>query len=97
MRSSAWIWDFSSTHSTIAFSGGARYKPDDVGHLGHQLGSVENLNVSDRHGATPYGPPRPRHRRCSSTPSRAASNRDDQCVTPSFFGGGFNVSVMIRS
>jgi hypothetical protein len=31
------IWDFSSTPSTIAFSGGARY-PDDVGGLGLQLG-----------------------------------------------------------
>jgi hypothetical protein len=28
-------------------------------------------------------------------PSRAASSREDQCVTPSFFGGGFNVSVTI--
>jgi hypothetical protein len=32
-----------------------------------------------------------------ATPSRDASNRLDQCVTPSRFGGGFNVSVMIRS
>ena len=31
-----------------------------------------------------------------ATPSRAASSRDDQCVTPSFFGGGMSVSVMMR-
>ena len=27
VRSSAWIWDFSSTHSTSALSGGLRYSP----------------------------------------------------------------------
>jgi hypothetical protein len=27
LRASAWIWDFSSTHSTTAASGGSRYSP----------------------------------------------------------------------
>jgi hypothetical protein len=27
VRSSAWTWDFASTHSTIAFCGGAMYRP----------------------------------------------------------------------
>jgi hypothetical protein len=27
--------------------------------------------------------------------SRSASNREDQCVTPSFFGGGTRVAEMI--
>jgi len=28
-------------------------------------------------------------------PKRAANNREDQCVTPSFFGAGFNVAATI--
>jgi hypothetical protein len=57
---------------------------------------VENLNVSERHGRTPYA----RHARAivvGSTLSRDANSRLDQCVTPSRFGGGFSVSVMIAS
>jgi hypothetical protein len=27
--------------------------------------------------------------------NRSASSRDDQCVTPNFFGGGNSVAVMI--
>jgi len=34
VRSSAWTWDFSSTQTTTALSGGLRYSPDDVGQLG---------------------------------------------------------------
>ena len=33
---------------------GVEVEADDVGDLGDQFGSVENLNVSDRHGCTPY-------------------------------------------
>ena len=67
----------SSTHSTIAFSGGARYNPTMSVTLATSSGSVENLNVSDRHGCTPTS----RHAfatvlllvfKCE------ASNRDDQ-------------------
>jgi len=54
VRSNAWIWDFSSTHSTIAFSGGARYNPTTSVTLATSWGSVENLNVSTRHGCTPF-------------------------------------------
>src|SRR5262249_9721032 len=59
-------------------------------------GSVENLNVSDRHGATPYAF-QARATVLFTTPRRAARSREDQCVTPSFFGGGFSVCVMTRS
>ena len=52
VRSSAWIWLFSSTHSTIACSGGFRYKPTTSRTLPSSSGSVENLNVSVRHGLT---------------------------------------------
>ncbi len=91
VRSSAWICDFSSTHSTIAFSGGARYSPTTSVTLATNSGSVENLNVSTRHGATPYS----RHALATVallTPSRRASSREDQCVTPNDFGGGFRVA-----
>ena len=53
VRSNAWICDFSSTQSTIAFSGGARYSPTMSVTFAINSGSVENLNVSDRHGCTP--------------------------------------------
>ncbi len=46
VRSSAWIWDFSSTHNTIAFSGGAKYRPTTSVTFAISSGSVENLNVS---------------------------------------------------
>lgn len=40
--------DFSSTHSTTAFSGGFRYSPTTSRTLASSSGSVENLNVSYR-------------------------------------------------
>ena len=51
-RSKAWIWDFSSMLSTIAFSGGLRYNPTTSLTLATSSGSVENLNVSARQGCT---------------------------------------------
>ena len=57
-------------------------------------GSVENLKVSHRHGATPYS----RHAQATvASPILRcfASRRLDQCVTPSFFGGGFSVADTI--
>ena len=90
MRSRAWIWDFSSTQSTTAFSGGARYSPTTSVTLATSSGSVENRNDSARHGCTPYS----RHARAtvaSPMPRWRASSRLDQCVTPYFFGGEVNV------
>ena len=52
MRSRAWIWDFSSTLSTTAFSGGFRYSPTTSVTFATSSGSVENLKVSERHGWT---------------------------------------------
>jgi hypothetical protein len=54
VRFNAWIWDFSSIHSTIAFFGGLRYRPITSLTLASSSGSVENLNVSAFHGFTPY-------------------------------------------
>ena len=93
VRSSAWIWDFSSTHNTIAFSGGSRYSPTTSMTLATSSGSVENLNDLARHGCTPYSR-QPWRLRGSEIPRWRASSRDDQCVTPYFFGGGVNVAAI---
>ena len=43
VRSSAWIWDFSSTHSTTAASGGLRYSPTMSRTLSMNCGSGDSL------------------------------------------------------
>ena len=53
VRSRAWIWDFSSTHSTTALSGGARYRPTTSVTLPTSSGSVEYLKVPDLQGWIP--------------------------------------------
>ena len=52
-RSSAWIWDFSSTQSTSARSGGSRYSPTTSRTLSMNCGSVDSLKVSTRCGLSP--------------------------------------------
>ena len=52
VRSSAWHWDFSSTHTTTALPGGFRYKPTTSATFASKYGSVENLNPSVRCPAT---------------------------------------------
>ena len=54
---------------------------------------MENLNVSAFQGLTPYSFQIPATVECS-IPNRSASSRDDQCVTPSFDGGGVKVAVI---
>ena len=64
--------------------------------LASSSGSVENLKVSAFHGLTPYS----FHTAATvawSIPSRGASSRDDQCVTPRLLGGGVNVAEMIAA
>jgi hypothetical protein len=51
VRSNAWIWLFSSMHSTTACSGGSRYKPTTSVSL--NAGSLETLKVSTRCGFSP--------------------------------------------
>ena len=53
VRSSAWIWVFSSTHSTTAASGGFRYRPTMSRTLSMNSGSGDSLNVSIRCGLSP--------------------------------------------
>src|SRR3990167_10926563 len=53
VRSSAWIWLFSSTHNTIAFSGGSMYSPTMSRTFSTNSGSLESLKVSWRWGCSP--------------------------------------------
>ncbi len=50
LRSRAWIWAFSSTHSTSALSGGFRYSPTMSRTLSMNNGSGDSLKVSLRCG-----------------------------------------------
>src|SRR5215472_2395703 len=50
VRSNAWIWLFSSTHSTSARSGGCRYNPTMSRTFSMNSGSFDSLNVSVRCG-----------------------------------------------
>src|SRR6266536_2654643 len=52
-RSSAWIWAFSSTHSTTACSGGLWYSPTTSTTFSTNSGSVDSLKVSARCGLSP--------------------------------------------
>ena len=52
VRSSAWICDFSSTHSTSAWSGGLRYRPTMSRTLSTNRGSADSLKVSLRCGCS---------------------------------------------
>src|ERR1700712_376982 len=82
LRSSAWICDFSSTHSTKACSGGAIYSPTTSRTLATKSGSVDSLNVSCRCGFRPKA----RQIRCTvltERPLSCAMPRELQCVASS--------------
>src|SRR5215218_1036107 len=49
-RANAWTWDFSSTHSTTAASGGFTYSPTTSWTFSTNSGSVDSLNPSARCG-----------------------------------------------
>src|SRR3954453_13758268 len=53
VRYRAWIWDFSSTHSTTARSGGLRYSPTTSRTLSINSGSLDNFHISWRWGGNP--------------------------------------------
>src|SRR6266540_3156451 len=61
-RSNAWTWDFSSTHSTRACSGGSRYSPTTSRTLSMNCGSELSLKVSARVRLEPERLPDPPHR-----------------------------------
>jgi hypothetical protein len=100
VRSSAWICDFSSTHSRIACAGGFRESPTTSRTLTSSSGSVENLNVWICQGL----------RSCSAharatvlwlIPSSVARSRLDQWVTPGpgavAEGGGQDLSAPVAA
>src|SRR4029453_15313880 len=94
VRSSAWIWDFSSTHSTTAASGGSRYRPTTSYTLSTNNGSLDSLKVSARCGW------RPKSRQIRpivdfDNPDRSAINLRDQCVA--FFGVSSRVATTTSS
>ena len=80
VRSRAWIWDFSSTQSTSAFSGG-QIQPDDVADLVDELWVVADLERVDQVWLEPERLPDPAHRRLRqpvfgpSTPATSAWRR----------------------
>ena len=89
VRSSAWIWDFSSTHSTTAASGGLRYNPTMSRTLSMNSGSGDSLKVSVRCGLSPNA----RQIRLIADwdmPVAAAIDRVDQCVA----SGGVSSNVL---
>ena len=53
VRSSAWIWLFSSTQRTKALSGGLRVEPDHILHLGGEVAVTRTFEVSIRCGFSP--------------------------------------------
>ena len=63
VRSSAWIWVFSSTHSTTAASGGFRYSPTMSRTLSMNCGSGDSLNESVQMRLQPERTPDSAHRR----------------------------------
>ena len=72
--------------STTAFSGGFRYRPTTSRIFASSSGSVENLNVSVRHGCSPHLR-QIRATEANEIPSSAPNNRADQCVIPNRAGG----------
>src|SRR6266545_5973110 len=82
VRERAWIMVFSSTDSTIAPSGGWRYRPTTSITFSASLGSCENLNVSTRCGLR-RSFFQIRRTVVAEAPTSFARRRVDQCVVAS--------------
>src|SRR6266496_2906280 len=78
-RSNAWTWDFSSTHSTRACSGGSRYSPTTSRTLSMNCGSELSLKVSARCGLS-RNAFQIRPTVDFDSPERLAIDARDQCV-----------------
>src|SRR4029453_13827984 len=93
-RSSAWIWDFSSTDSTSARAGGARYSPTTSRTFSTNCGSLDSLNPSARCGLSRNAfQIRPTVDLLS--PDRLAIDARDQCVASA--GVSSNVATITAS
>src|SRR4029453_12858100 len=90
----AWIWDFSSTDSTSARSGGSRYSPTTSRTFSTNCGSLDSLNPSARCGLSPNAfQIRPTVDLLS--PDRLAIDARDQCVASA--GVSSNVATITAS
>src|SRR4029453_16142349 len=90
----AWIWDFSSTDSTSARSGGSRYSPTTSRTFSTNCGSLDSLNPSARCGLSPNAfQIRPIVERLN--PDRLAIDARDQCVASA--GVSSNVATITAS
>src|SRR6201986_3765083 len=79
-RSRAWIWLFSSPHSTTAFSGGLWYRPTTSTTFSTKNGSADRQKESCRWGLRPdFFQIRPTVDLLS--PVQAAIEARDQCVS----------------
>jgi hypothetical protein len=79
VRSSAWICDFSSTESTMAWAGGSTYSPTMARSFSAKRGSLESLKARTRCGCKPCA----RQIRCTELglmPTAAAIAAAVQCV-----------------
>ena len=85
MRSNACIWDFSSTASTIAATGGSRYNPTMSRTFSMNCGSVDSFHESTRCGLSPNAR-QIRETAVWFNPAASAIDRVDQCESPP--GGG---------
>ncbi|CAM5227224.1 hypothetical protein SHIRM173S_09912 [Streptomyces hirsutus] len=93
-RSRAWIRDFSSMHSTRAFSGGSRQGPTTSRTLSMSNGSVDSRDVCERCGARANARQIREIADCDM-PVAAAIDLVDQWVA--FFGFSSGVLTMTRS
>ncbi len=78
----AWIWLFSSMHSTTAWSGGLSYRPTTSMSVSSKHRSLESVKVFTRWGLSPRAD-QIRATVAELTPARLAIDRHDQCVWPS--------------
>jgi hypothetical protein len=87
VRSSAWIWDFSSTAEHNCLLGWMQLQPDDVTNLGVQVGTSGDLEGLGLPGLdVVLGPDLATV--LWQTPSSLASSREDQWVPPAPWAAG---------
>lgn len=92
MRFKAWIWDFSSTQRTIAFSGGSRYNPTMSATFGDEFGVGGECEGLHPPGSDTVLAPDPGHG--APIPKCVARMRESQSLTTYYFGGGANVTAI---
>ena len=89
VRSSAWICDFSSIQTTTALSGGFKYNPTTSRTLASNSGSVENLNLSRRHGCR-FHSRQIRATEANEIPKCLPSSRANRVCDPQRLGRSLN-------